>query len=85
MLRCKHKRKGLHVPPQEVKVCIWMQAATEASYMLGMICTDDILTLEPSTKTKSRSSNKSKVTATSMESFHVKGGGLGVILADVLK
>ena len=73
------------VPPQVVKLDILMEAVTEASYMLGLLCNDDILNLKPSLKSKSRSSKKARVALTSMKSFHLKGGDLGVILADVPK
>ena len=53
---CKHKRKGLHVPPKGLKLDIWMESVTEASSILGLICPDGILNLEPSPKAKSRSS-----------------------------
>ena len=41
----KHKHRGLHVPPQGVKLGISVEAVTEDSSMLGLICPDDILTL----------------------------------------
>ena len=41
----KHKHRGLHVPPQGVKLVISVEAVTEDSSMLGLLCPDDILTL----------------------------------------
>ena len=51
-----------------------MQEVTEDSSMLGLISPDNILTLEPSPKAKSRLSKISRVAVTSMEYFHMKGG-----------
>ena len=62
-----------------------MEAETEASSILGLLCPDEILNLEPSTKDKSRSSKKARAARNPTEYFHVKGGDLGIILADVLK
>ena len=83
LLYFKHKRKGLYVPLQGVNVGIWMQGVTEFCSILGLLCPDDILTLEPSPKEKLGSSNKDRVAVTTMESFHVKGGEVGFILADL--
>ena len=84
-MRCKHKSKGLDVPLKGLKLGIWMEIVTEASSMLGLLCTDEILNLEPIPKAKSRSSKKARVALTSMEYFHVKGRDLKVNIEDVSK
>ena len=51
LLRCKHKRKDLHITLPGVYVGIWIHAVIKDISMLGNIFPEAILTEEPSPKT----------------------------------
>ena len=62
-----------------------MHEVTKASSVLGQLCPEVILREEPITKLKSRPTEKARFDVNLIVYFHVKGGDLGIILADVLK
>ena len=81
LLRCKHKRKDLHIPPPVLCVVTWMKAVTKVSSMLGQVFPEDILSEKTIPKENSWSSKKSRVDVTSMAYFHVNEGYPVVILS----
>ena len=74
----------MNITPTELYVGTWMHSITKASSILTQIYPEAILCEEPITKLKSRPTEKARFDVNMIVSFHVKGGDLGVILANVL-
>ena len=81
MLHYKRKRKVLHIPTVGVYAVTRTQAVSEEINVSGNIYPDFFLIQHP----KSRLAKKAKFAIKSIETFHKKGGNIGVVLADATK
>ena len=65
-LRCKNKRKDLHIPLIGIYAGTWMQEVTKAGSVLLHIYPEDVLSQQP----KSSSSKKARAAVNLIECFH---------------
>ena len=76
LLHCKNKLKGFLIPSIGLYVCIWVQAITEASSVLGRIFPEAILSQKPSQQPNWRLEKKFRVSVNYIASFHESWGAL---------